>query len=232
MVRLVRYPPGLTVAARPCTHNCSRLSAASPWQVGFEPAASTTWHNFLGGEPDLNLPCPAVCGAADPRPLARFLAFRRGFAGFPASTGGFSFLHDAALTDQPGPAGSGGVKPYSMQEHVHDRSRPETLEFLRDLRSVLDGLWRRTDGGGGDRLPTVRCSGWRNTPAGRGRCTPPTASSSWTGSSAPGSSGGSRWRAVLAKAPDGWPAWAFSNHDKPRVVTRGAAARAVRISPS
>ena len=41
------------------------------------------------------------------------------------------------------PAGMPDVNPYGYQEHLHDKTQPENLDFLKRFRALLDELWRR-----------------------------------------------------------------------------------------
>src|SRR3954471_2607988 len=98
-------------------------------------------HNFLDGQPDLNLRRPEVQDAV----LADCgFWLDRGVDGFRLDASNF-YMHDGALRDNP-PKPSNGVptegismvNPYSMQWHQYDKSQPENLAFLRRLRALLD----------------------------------------------------------------------------------------------
>ncbi|NBC95994.1 MAG: DUF3459 domain-containing protein [Deinococcus-Thermus bacterium] len=171
-------------------------------------------HNFLVEQPDLNFHCPELRAAI--LDVARFW-LDRGVDGFRLDVANF-FFHDAALTDNPARPDPDAVKPYSMQDHVHDRSRPETLDFMRDLRGVLDGY-------APERMAVAEIVSDR----------PLRRMADYTGGPGPLHTAysfvfldwtfGARFireavEAELAHAPDSWPAWAFSNHDKARVVSR------------
>ena len=92
-------------------------------------------HNFLTQQPDLNFHSAEVQQAI--LDVARFW-LDRGVDGFRLDVANYYF-HDAALTDNP-PADYG--KPpgwtYAYQRHLHDKSQPQTLDFLRRLRAVTD----------------------------------------------------------------------------------------------
>lgn len=97
-------------------------------------------HNFLDSQPDLNFHNPEVRRAL--LDVARFW-LDRGVDGFRLDTVNFYF-HDAALRDNPPlPPDSGvfsvpRVNPYAFQEHLYDKTRPETPVFLAELRRLTD----------------------------------------------------------------------------------------------
>ncbi len=98
-------------------------------------------HNFLTEQPDLNFHEPEVQDAL--LDVVRFW-LDRGVDGFRLDTINF-YTHDAELRDNPplppeerlaktAPA----VNPYTWQNHIYDKSRPENLVFLRRLRAVME----------------------------------------------------------------------------------------------
>lgn len=99
-------------------------------------------HNFLISQPDLNLHHPQVRQAS----LGNLeFWLKRGVDGFRLDAINFC-THDVELRDNPGRgetmrlflAADGLVMPYGLQRHVYDNSRPETLEFLEEIRALLD----------------------------------------------------------------------------------------------
>lgn len=175
-------------------------------------------HNFLQSQPDLNLHDPAV--QAEILGVAAFW-LDRGVDGFRLDVANF-YMQDPALRDNP-PAGNGAcVKPYDMQRHMYDRSRPENLAFIARLRALLDSYSDRMAVAelatsqpvrrmaeytqGPDRLHTAYSFVFLS-----GALTP------------------ARVRETLAtlsaEAPEAWPSWAFENHDVPRCVSRWGAGR-------
>ncbi|MEL7536692.1 MAG: alpha-glucosidase [Pseudomonadota bacterium] len=98
-------------------------------------------HNFLISQPDLNYHEPAVV-----RQVLADLEFwlERGVDGFRLDAINFCF-HDAELRDNPAKPASArrgrGFRtdnPYAWQRHVYDNTRPENIEFLRDIRTLCD----------------------------------------------------------------------------------------------
>ncbi|PHZ85120.1 alpha-glucosidase [Paremcibacter congregatus] len=98
-------------------------------------------HNFLTSQPDLNYHCPAL--RAQVLQEVEFW-LRRGVDGFRLDAINFCF-HDAELRDNPAKPmaerrgrGFSPDNPYAAQYHVYDNDRPETLDFLEQLRALLD----------------------------------------------------------------------------------------------
>jgi alpha-glucosidase len=171
-------------------------------------------HNFLPQMPDLNFHCAQVQEAI--LEIARFW-LDRGVDGFRLDTANLYF-HDRLLRDNPPlPPERAGESPVLMQRHLHNADQPETLAFLERLRTVMgayghgermavgeiggiDGLRTMQDYTAGDRrLHTAYSFGFL----------------------------GARPDATAVAAQlmpwqdsDGWPSWAFSNHDAPRVASR------------
>ncbi|MBM3617063.1 MAG: alpha-glucosidase, partial [Alphaproteobacteria bacterium] len=97
-------------------------------------------HNFLRSQPDLNFHNKEV--RQQMLDVARFW-LERGVHGFRLDTVNFYF-HDAKLRSNPPVKEKKHVfdapdsNPYVMQEHIYDKSRPENLIFLEDLRKLMD----------------------------------------------------------------------------------------------
>lgn len=94
-------------------------------------------HNFLSEQPDLNFHNPAVRAAI--LDVARFW-LDRGIDGFRLDVANFYFCDKALRSNPPKQAGGGGkfLRPYWHQRHLYDRSQPENLEFMGDLRRLVD----------------------------------------------------------------------------------------------
>ncbi len=180
------------------------------------------FHNFLAEQPDLNFHNPQVQDA-----LLETVEFwlKRGVDGFRLDTVNFYF-HSQTLNSNPAAAAhdspeAPAVNPYNFQDHIFDKSQPENLEFLKRFRALLDRYGATTSVGeigdgprslqtmaaytsGGDKLhmcytfdflsPIFTARHFRQ-----------------------------RIEAFEAIAGDGWPCWAFSNHDVMRQVSRWAA---------
>jgi len=172
-------------------------------------------HNFLKSQPDLNFHNPAVREAI--LDIARFW-LERGVDGFRLDTANF-YMHDAELRDNPPKPVTDAVKPYDMQIHRYDRSRPENLVFIQELRRVLD------DYPGAMAVGEIFCEDQVGRMAeytsGLGRLHTAYSFSFLEGPFEAGYIHDTlaQWESQGLKA---WPSWAFSNHDRPRVVSRWA----------
>ncbi len=97
-------------------------------------------HNFLVSQPDLNFHNPEVRAA-----VLDVLKFwlERGTDGFRLDTVNYYF-HDQELRSNPpwpkdqlfttAPLSN----PYSRQDHIYNKTRPENLQFLHDMRTLMD----------------------------------------------------------------------------------------------
>ena len=178
-------------------------------------------HNFLTSQPDLNFHNPAVQDAL--LDVAHFW-LERGVDGFRLDTINF-YVHDAQLRDNPAlppeernATIAPSVNPYNHQKHLYSKNQPENLAFLRRLRAVMDQYQAAAVGEVGDAQRGLEIMGEYTTGDDLMQmcyafeflsATQPTAT---------------RFAEVLHKvdevAADGWPCWAFSNHDVVRHVTR------------
>lgn len=179
-------------------------------------------HNFLSSQPDLNLHNPAVQDAL--LDTVRFW-LERGVDGFRLDTIDFYF-HDKQLRDNPAlPVElrneniAPGVNPYNHQDHLRSKNQPENLDFLKRFRTVLDEYDARASLGEiGDSHHGLEILGQYTSGNERAHMCyvfdflqdqPATAD---------------RIRQVFARAAevaaDGWPCWAFSNHDVVRHTSR------------
>jgi alpha-glucosidase len=187
-------------------------------------------HNFLTSQPDLNFHQPQVQDAV--LDCVKFwLAF--GVDGYRLDVVNFYF-HDKRLRSNPARGAPDGsdpavpmTNPYGWQWHRFDKSQPENLAFLQRLRALVDqypdttmvgeigdddGLARvaeYTSAGpqGQPRLHMAYCFDLLGQPH-----------------DAPYLHGVfSRFAQVVGS---GWPCWAISNHDIPRVASRWGGAQA------
>ena len=98
-------------------------------------------HNFLKEQPDLNFHNKEV--QEETLDICRFW-LDKGVDGFRLDVVNFYF-HDSLLRDNPPREASAGYAtqfehdtPYSAQQHIYDKSRPENLDFIADLRALTD----------------------------------------------------------------------------------------------
>ncbi len=196
-------------------------SPPNNWQASFG-GPSWTWspirrqyyfHNFLVEQPQLNFWNPEARAAM--LAVARFW-FERGVDGLRLDVINY-IVHDPALTDNPPqPRARPPGLPTSFQRHVFDRSRPEALDFVADLRALADeSPGRMLVGEVVDEPPLPRQREYVEGPdrlhtaygfhflAAR-RASPALfedALRAWADSS-------------------GWPSWSLGNHDVARFATR------------
>ncbi|QUL38172.1 alpha-glucosidase [Erythrobacter sp. JK5] len=195
--------------------NWQSVFGGSAWQWD-GPRKQYYLHNFLTSQPDLNVHNPEVQEAV--LDVMRFW-LDRGVDGFRLDALNFS-MHDPQLRDNP-PSGAPMeqvTRPFDMQIKRYNQSHPDIPAFLERLRDVLDeydGRFTVAEVGGPDPLAEMKAfteGGKRldsaynfdflyapELTAERVRAS----LSHWDGT--PG---------------EGWPSWAFSNHDAPRSVSR------------
>ena len=104
-------------------------------------------HNFLSSQPDLNYHNPEVQNQA-----LRELEFwlKKGVDGFRLDAINYCF-HDRLLRDNPlkppeerKARGFSEDNPYAAQYHFYDNNRPEIIDFLKSIRSLLDSYDNKT----------------------------------------------------------------------------------------
>ena len=177
------------------------------------------FHNFLTSQPDLNFHNSAVQDA-----LLDTVEFwlKRDVDGFRLDTANFYF-HSETLKSNP-PAAPlatpevSDANPYSMQDHLYDKSQPENLAFLKRFRALLDRYGATTSVGeipdgerslktmaaytsGGDKLHMCYTFDFLG----------PVFSARFFRE---------KIEAFEEIVKDGWACWAFSNHDVTRHVSR------------
>jgi alpha-glucosidase len=195
-------------------------SPPNNWQAWFDGPA-WTWeprrgqyylHNFLPTQPDLNLRNVAVRSAIFE--TARFW-IDRGVDGFRLDVVNY-YIHDARLRDNPPSGVASPALPRDMQIHQYNSNQPETLDFIVRLRELLDGR------GGPMTVGELAPGSYElMSEYTRGRKGLHTAYAfdflrAWPGVEQMARTL-SRWR---EDPEDGWPSWAFSNHDTARVASR------------
>ena len=174
-------------------------------------------HNFLPSQPDLNFHNPAVQDWA--LGVLRFW-LDRGVDGFRLDTVNYYF-HDQQLRSNGPLAYSGNVppvNPYEMQDHAYSKSRPENLSWLERMRALLDEYDARTMVG------EVGDAPYRNVQIMAAYTQPGRLHMAYSfdmlGPEYTATHFRSKIEGFFQGAPEGWPMWAFSNHDVPRHVTR------------
>lgn len=205
-------------------NNWLSLFGGPAWQ--WEPRRRQYYlHNFLATQPDLNFHNPDVQTA-----MLDALRFwlDRGVDGFRLDSINFCF-HDAQLRDNPPkPAsertgrGFSPDNPYAYQYHWYNNTRPENLEFLSNLRTLLNrypGATTLGEVSSEDSLATMS----EYTNGGRLHM-------SYSFELLTDDFSAAHVRRTVEKLEsrmtDGWPCWAISNHDVERVVTRWGGRRA------
>ena len=177
-------------------------------------------HNFLPEQPQLNLHLPAVQDAL--LDVARFW-LDRGVDGFRFDAINFA-MHDPLLRDNPPlPPGGKRTRPFDFQDKVHNQSQPQIADFLKRVRALTDSY--------GGRFSVAEVAG--DHPEGEMQAF--TAGEDHLNSAygflylyAPALTaalvrqGAEAWH---GRDGQGWPSWAFSNHDAPRAVSRWAGDR-------
>ena len=178
------------------------------------------FHNFLPAQPDLNYHNPAVQDWA--LSVLRFW-LEKGVDGFRLDTVNYYF-HDRELRDNedlPRPkATRPEVNPNDMQNHTRSKSQPENLGWLERMRALLDEYGDRAMvgevGDGPHRALDLMAA---YTQPHRLQMA---YSFDMLGPEFTPEHFRSKIEGFFEKAPDGWPMWAFSNHDVIRHVSRWA----------
>ena len=198
-------------------------SPPNNWQSVFG-GPSWTWdarreqyyhHSFLKEQPQLNLHLPAVQDAA--LDVARFW-LERGVDGFRLDALNFA-MHDPALRDNPANRAPGKrTRPFDFQHHLHNQSHPDLTKFVERMRIVMDeyGVTFSLAEVGGEHAAREM----KSFTAGPARLNSAYGFDFlYAAALTP-----AVVRATIADWPgdkgEGWPSWAFSNHDAPRFASR------------
>jgi alpha-glucosidase len=177
-------------------------------------------HNFLPEQPQLNLHLPAVQDAL--LDVARFW-LERGVDGFRFDAINFA-MHDPRLRDNPPlPPGGKRTRPFDFQDKVHNQSQPQIPDFLKRVRALTDSYGGRFTVAevAGDH-PEAEMQAFTagddhlNSAYGFLYLYAPTLTARLV------RDGAEVWH---GRDGQGWPSWAFSNHDAPRAVSRWAGER-------
>jgi alpha-glucosidase len=175
-------------------------------------------HNFLASQPDLNFHNADVQDAV--LSVARFW-LDRGVDGFRLDTINYYF-HDQKLRSNPPATISGAntvpdVNPYGRQKHDFDKTQPENIDFLKRLRALLNEYGAFAVGEVGDEERSLQTmADYTSGPDMLQMCYSfellgPQFSPEHIRNTVEG---------FFEVAKDGWPCWAFSNHDVDRHVSR------------
>ncbi len=173
-------------------------------------------HNFLPQQPDWNYHNPAVQDWMEDN--MRFW-LDRGVDGFRFDTVNY-FFQDKLFRDDPAdyrikkePEGN----PYGMQYHIFSKNQPENLGWMERIRRLLDQYDNRASVGEmGESHHAIRMMGDYTAPGRLHQC--------YSFDLMAYDYSAEFFRTKLGEfykgAPDGWPMWAFSNHDVVRHVSR------------
>ncbi|WP_298499540.1 alpha-amylase family glycosyl hydrolase [uncultured Maritimibacter sp.] len=201
-------------------NNWLSIFGGSAWQ--WDPARMQYYlHNFLTSQPDLNFHNEDVQEAL--LGVARFW-LERGVDGFRLDTINF-YTHDAELRNNPAlkpeerqSKTAPSVNPYTWQNHLYDKSRPENLVFLRRLREVMKHYNAAAVGEVGDDQRGLEILG--EYTKGDDLMQMCYAFELLSGSTPSAGYVAETLQAVEDVAPDGWACWAYSNHDVVRHISR------------
>jgi len=225
----------------------SRTNARSDWYVWADPrpdgtppnnwlsifgGAAWTWdprrrqyymHNFLASQPDLNFHNPEVQDAV----LAEMRFWlERGVDGFRLDTVNFYFCSKGLEFNPPvkpedyNASIAPEVNPYNLQEHLYDKSQPETAVFMERIRALLDEFPGTTSVGEiGDAQRQVEIMADYTSGDKRLHMA---YTFDFLGGAFEAAGFIKSLRALQTKAPEGWTCLAFSNHDVVRHISRWA----------
>lgn len=195
--------------------NWQSVFGGSAWQWD-GPRKQYYLHNFLSSQPDLNVHNRDVQDAL--LDAARFW-LDRGVDGFRLDALNFS-MHDPELRDNP-PSGTPidqVTRPFDMQIKRFNQSHPDIPAFIERIRATIDEYPNRftvAEVGGPEPLEEMKAftaDGKRLDSAYNfdflyaEHLTPDVVRKTL-----------SQWDGTPS---EGWPSWAFSNHDAPRAITR------------
>ncbi|MBT43467.1 MAG: alpha-glucosidase [Idiomarina sp.] len=202
-------------------NNWLSLFGGPAWQ--WEPRREQYYlHNFLTEQPDLNFYNPKVRQA-----VLDNVEFwlKKGVDGFRLDAINFCY-HDAQLRDNPAKPkekrqgrGFSTDNPYAFQYHYYNNTQPENLDFIRDIRALLNkypGTVALGEISSEDSLATMAeyTSGGDKLHMGYSfELLTDDYSSRYIRKTV---------ETLEANMREGWPCWAFSNHDVERVASRWA----------
>ena len=176
-------------------------------------------HHFLPSQPDFNFHHPEV---QDWHLANMKFWLDRGVDGFRLDTVNYYF-HDALLRSNPPEPRNDvtpAVNPNDMQDQIYSKTQPENIGFLQRIRALVDTYPDRAmvgEVGEGRRAVQVMAAYTK----GNDRLHM-AYSFDMLGPEFTPDHFRRRIEGFFSGAPDGWPCWAFSNHDVIRHVTRWA----------
>lgn len=174
-------------------------------------------HNFLREQPDLNLHNPEVQEAI--LNVTRFW-LDRGVDGFRLDALNFG-MHNQALTDNPIETEfkRPPTRPFDFQRHSNNMSQPEIVPFIERIRSVIDGydrdIFTVAEVGGPRPLDEMKAF-----TQGDNRLNSAYAFDFLYAEALSADLVRKTQREWSGEPGEGWPSWAFENHDAPRAVSR------------
>ena len=173
-------------------------------------------HNFLKEQPDLNVHDKNVQEALI---VASRFWLDRGVDGFRLDALNFT-MHDRDLKDNPpsGVAPEAATRSFDMQLHENNMSQPEIVQFVERFKAMLQdypGTFTVAEVGGPHPIDEMKAF-----TTGEGRLNSAynfdfLYASTITAEHVMRSAG--LWD---QSEGEGWPSWAFSNHDAPRAISR------------
>lgn len=177
-------------------------------------------HTFLKEQPQLNLHNEAVQDAL--LDVARFW-LDRGVDGFRLDALNHAMV-DPALRDNPPAApvpGKVRTRPFDFQDKIYSQSQPEMVYFTERLRGVADeygAIFTMAEIGGSNPLEEMKAftlgDHRLNSAYGFDFLYEPQLSPALVAKAM------AEWP---GEAGEGWPSWAFENHDAPRALSRWCA---------
>ena len=173
-------------------------------------------HNFLPEQPQLNCRNPAVQAAL--LDTARFW-LAKGVDGFRLDAINFA-MHDPALTDNPPAAPGPRTRPFDFQRHLYNQSSHEIPAFLERIRAVVDeypGRFTVAEVGGEHAAHEMK-----SFTHGAHRLDSAYGFDFLYAGDLTADLVRRTIRAWPGGPHEGWPSWAFSNHDAPRFASRWA----------
>ncbi|WP_289106623.1 alpha-glucosidase family protein [uncultured Pseudoalteromonas sp.] len=200
-------------------NNWLSIFGGGAWQ--WEPRRGQYYlHNFLTEQPDLNFHNPDVRKA-----VLENVEFwlKKGVDGFRLDAINFCY-HDAQLRDNPAKPkdkrqgrGFSEDNPYAFQYHYYNNTQPENIEFMQDIRALLNkypGTVSLGEISSEDSLATMAeyTQGGDKLHMGYSfELLTDDYSSEYIRETV---------QTLEQRMTEGWPCWAFSNHDVERVASR------------